>query len=248
MPPTSSPDPNSQHSPPALLIADMPGHERPRERLQRYGPEVLSDAELVAILLRTGRRGVSAVDLARHVLHTFEDSLNRLARARFAEIQRIPGVGLAKAVQICAAFELAKRLAAETEPEQPGLHEPADVCALLRESFRTVSQEEFHVLLLDAKNHLLRRARITLGLVDRTQIHPREVFQLAIRENCSRVLLVHNHPSGDPTPSAQDIAANRQLVEAGKIIGIEVLDHIIIANPARARGRKFVSFREENLM
>jgi len=233
---------------PALLIADLPGHERPRERLARLGADALGDAELLAILLRTGRKGVSVVDLARHVLKAFDNSLNRLANAGVTELRRVPGIGMAKAVEVHAAFALARRLAAGAERTLPSLHEPAAVCELLREPFRAATQEEFHVLLLDAKNQLLRRERITLGLVDRTQIHPREVFRVAIRENCSRVLLAHNHPSGDPTPSAQDIAANRQLVEAGKIIGIEILDHVIVANPARAHGRAFVSFRQENLM
>jgi DNA repair protein RadC len=248
MPAAPTPDADATPATPALLIADLPGHERPRERLLRLGAGSLTEAELLAILLRTGRRGLSAVDLARHLLRAFDGSLNRLAAAKVAELRRVPGIGMAKAVEIHAAFELAKRLAADAERALPSLHEPVAVCELFRELFRTATQEEFHVVLLDAKNQLLRRERITLGLVDRTQIHPREVFRFAIRENCSRVLLVHNHPSGDPTPSAQDIAANRQLVEAGKIVGIEVLDHVIVANPARVHGRAYVSFRQENLM
>jgi DNA repair protein RadC len=232
----------------ALLIADLPDRERPRERLMAQGSDALSDAELLAILLRTGRRGVSALDVARHLLNEFGGSLNRLATAGVSELRRVPGIGPAKAVEIHAAFALARRLAGSAGTALRCLNEPQAVCDLFREQFRTATQEEFHALLLDAKNHLLLRERITLGLVDRTQIHPREVFRSAIRENCSRVLLVHNHPSGDPTPSAQDIAANRQLVEAGKIIGIEVLDHVVIGNPARAHGRAYVSFRQENLM
>ncbi|NLF18678.1 MAG: DNA repair protein RadC, partial [Lentisphaerae bacterium] len=228
--------------------ADMPGRERPRERLLHQGSEALSDAELLAILLRTGRRGVSVLDVARQLLMSFDGSLNHLAAATVTELRRVPGIGLAKAVEVHAAFALARRLAASAEPTLPCLSEPAHVHALLRERFRAASQEEFHVLHLDTKNHLLGTQRITTGLVDRTQIHPREVFRGAIRENCSRVLLAHNHPSGDPTPSTQDIAATRQLVEAGKIIGIEILDHIVIGNPARAQGRGFVSFRQENLM
>ena len=232
----------------SLLIADLPGHERPRERLIRQGSEALSDAELLAILLRTGRRGVSVLDLARHVLSQFDGSLNRLAAASVSELRRVRGIGPAKAVEIHAAFALARRLAASAEQGLRCLNDPASVNDLFRERFRSASQEEFYVVLLDAKNQLLGTELITLGLVDRTQIHPREVFRTAIRENCSRVLLVHNHPSGDPTPSAQDIAANRQLVEAGKIVGIEVLDHVVIGNPARFQGRAYVSFRQENLM
>jgi DNA repair protein RadC len=246
----SAPSSEAETTPPApaLLIADLPDHERPRERLLRQGADALSDAELLAILLRTGRRGVSVVDLARHVLKSFDGSLNRLAVATVSELRRTPGIGEAKAVEIRAAFTLARRLAAGAERAAPSLNEPTAVCEVFREAFRTATQEEFHVVLLDAKNQILRRELITLGLVDRTQIHPREVFRSAIRENCSRVLLVHNHPSGDPTPSAQDIAANRQLVEAGKIVGIDILDHVIVANPARVHGRAFVSFRQENLM
>ena len=247
MPTESRPVPDSPGSG-ALLIADLPNRERPRERLVAHGSEALKNAELLAILLRTGRRGVSALDVAQHLLNRFDNSLNRLARASISELQRVPGIGPAKAVEIHAALALARRLADTAEAALPCLNEPQAVCDLFREQFRTATQEEFHALLLDAKNHLLLRERITLGLVDRTQIHPREVFRSAIRENCSRVLLVHNHPSGDPTPSAQDIAANRQLVEAGKIIGIEVLDHVVVGNPARAHGRAYVSFRQENLM
>lgn len=232
----------------SLLIADLPGHERPRERLLHQGSDALSETELLAILLRTGRRGVSVLDVARHLLREFDGSLNRLATASVSELRRVPGIGPAKAIEIHAAFALARRLAASAEQCLRSLTEPASVHDLFRERFRTATQEEFYVLLLDAKNQLLRSERITLGLVDRTQIHPREVFRSAIRENCSRVILVHNHPSGDPTPSAQDIAANRQLTEAGKIVGIEVLDHVVIGNPARAHSRPFVSFRQENLI
>jgi DNA repair protein RadC len=247
MPSASRSAPDSPLGAGALLIADLPDHERPRERLAAKGAAALKDAELLAILLRTGRRGVSVLDVAQHLLRQFDNSLNRLAHASISELQRVPGVGPAKAIEIHAAFALALRLV-DAADEARCLNDPQAVCDLFREPFRSATQEEFHALLLDAKNHLLLSERITLGLVDRTQIHPREVFRSAIRENCSRVLLVHNHPSGDPTPSTQDIAANRQLVEAGKIIGIEVLDHVVIGNPARAHGRPYVSFRQENLM
>lgn len=226
----------------------MPDHDRPRERLLALGADALSDAELLAIVLRTGMHGQSVLDLARRVLSHFQGSLNDIAGAKVPDLLRIRGVGTAKAAEICAAFALAKRMAArEHHAESPPLTEPGAVYRLMREQVRNVPQEEFLALLLDTRNHLLQIAPITVGLVDRTQIHPREVFREAIRRNCSRMVLVHNHPSGDPTPSAQDIAATRQLVEAGRIVGIEVLDHVVIGDPARSESVAFTSLRQEGL-
>ena len=158
------------------------------------------------------------------------------------------GIGTAKAVESHAACTLAKRLAVPGLKALPRLNEPGTVYGLLREDFRNVPQERFLALLLDTKNQLLRTEAVTIGLADRTQIHPREVFRPAVRESCSRILLVHNHPSGDPAPSPQDVAATRQLVEAGKILGIEILNHIIIGDPAKEHRPPFISFRQEGLI
>jgi DNA repair protein RadC len=232
----------------AYLIAEMPDHERPRERLARAGADALSDTELLAILLRTGRSGRSVLDVARDLLIAFGGSLDRIAHAAVAELSAVPGIGPAKALEVHAAFALAKRLSARHRPDRARLESPAQVADIMREELRGKTQEEFHVLLLDTKHVLIKDVRATVGLLDRSQVHAREVFRGAIQESCSRVILVHNHPSGDPTPSAQDVACTRNLVSAGKIIGIDVLDHVVIGLPTESRPRDFISMREEGLL
>ena len=230
------------------LIAEIPSHERPRERLLSLGAEALSDSELLAILMRTGRAGRSVLELARDLMRQFDGDLGKIARASLNELQAIRGIGKAKAIEIHAAFALARRLSQRIAPATPKLESPAEVAALLREALRGKRQEEFHVLLLDAKHQLIRDHCVTVGLLDRGQVHAREVFRAAIGESCSRVLLAHNHPSGDPTPSAQDISCTRNLVAAGKVIGIEVLDHVILGERTVDRGRDFIRLREQGLL
>mgnify|MGYP006281786389 CR=1 FL=1 len=230
------------------MMAELPHHERPRERLLKHGPDVLQDAELVAILLRSGRRGRSVLSLARDVLNRFDGNIAALASASVSELCSLPGIGQAKAVELRAAFSLAKRLQQSIGPERARIDSPANVADALREIFRGKQQEEFHVLLLDTKNYILKDLCVTIGLLDRSQVHAREVFRQAIRENCSRVVLVHNHPSGDPTPSAQDISCTRNLVSAGNIVGIEVLDHVILGKRTEERPCDFLSFKEQNLL
>ena len=241
-------DSDSAELPKCCMIAEMPEHERPRERLALKGAAALKDEELIAILLRTGRTGRSVIHVAQDLLKRFENRLDRLASAGLAEIREVHGIGEAKAVELYAAFSLARRLATLPHDERPRLESPASVAAQLADAFHGVMQEEFHVLLLDTKNYLLRDERVTIGLVDRSQVHAREVFRSAIRESCSRILLAHNHPTGDPTPSPQDLACTRNLVAAGKIIGIDVLDHVIVGRPSATCLRGFISLREENLL
>ncbi|MBT4821529.1 MAG: DNA repair protein RadC [Lentisphaerae bacterium] len=230
------------------LIAELPERERPRERMMRHGADALSDAELVALVLRNGVRGRSVLSLSRDVLAAFRGDLGRLSSATIGELRAIRGIGVAKAVELRAAFALAKRLAVQGIPEACKVSGPGDVMGLFREHFRGAMQEEFHALLLNTKHCLMRDECITLGLVDRSHVHAREVFRTAIREGCSRIVLVHNHPSGDPTPSPQDITCTRQLKEAGDIVGIAVIDHVIVARPGVRAGRQYVSFREEGLL
>lgn len=230
------------------LIAELPDHERPRERLARLGAESLSDAELLAIMLGSGRRGRSALELARDLLREAGGSLTTLATQDQTDLQTIAGVGPAKAAQINAAFTLAKRLSSTLEPATPRLEAPAQVAELMRELFRGKQQEEFHALLINTKHSLIRDVCITVGLLDRSPVHAREVFRPAIRESCSRIILTHNHPSGDPTPSSEDIASTKKLSAAGKIVGIEILDHVIVGAATEARTRDYLSFREENLL
>lgn len=231
------------------LMAELPDHERPRERLWRVGGDALSDSELVAIMLRSGRRGRSALDLGRDLLRSADGDLNALAHQTVSELQQLPGVGPAKAAQIHAAFTLARRLAAPMRTTAPKLDSPARVVDLMREVLRGKSQEEFHALLLSVKHTLLRDEVVTVGLLDRSHVHAREVFRGAIRESCARILLVHNHPSGDPTPSEEDVRATKKLAEAGKIVGIDILDHVVIGAAEHASpGREFASFRERGLL
>jgi DNA repair protein RadC len=230
------------------LIAEMPDRERPRERLIHRGADALSDTELLAILLRSGPRGSSVVDLARRLLSSFDGNLAQLAAANLTELCAIHGIGMAKAVEIRAAFTLAARLAETQVLKRPRLESPIEVTTLMREHFRNLKQEEFHALLLDTKHALIRDELVTIGLLDRSQVHAREVFRTAIRESAARILLVHNHPSGDPTPSSQDIACTRELVAAGKLVGITVLDHVVVGHRSPERIKEYVSFREENLL
>jgi len=240
---------DSQQRGSAYLIAEIPGRDRPRERLERLGSEALSDSELLAILLRTGRRGRSVLDLSRDVLGRFNDSLDALASATVPELRSVHGIGQAKAVEIRAAFELAKRLAkGRLTAERLRFSDPVVVADYMREELRTLHQEELRALLLDTKHFLIRQVNITRGLVNCAHAHAREVFRAAIRESATRIVLVHNHPSGDPTPSDEDIQVTEKLVQAGKIIGIDVADHVIIGKRTVARPVDFLSMRREKLV
>jgi len=230
------------------LIAELPDRERPRERLLGKGPDSLSDAELLAILLRSGTPGRSVLQLARDVMAAFGGSLSRVAGATVSELRQVRGVGPAKSAEIRAAFALAKRLCSVREEGRTKIRGPRDVAALLRESFRGSRQEEFHVLMLDVKHYLIRSELVTVGLLDCNQIHAREVFRIAIRESCSRIILAHNHPSGDPNPSPQDVKSTSELVAAGEIVGIEVMDHIVLGRANGLGLTEYVSFREAELL
>lgn len=228
------------------LIADLPDTERPRERMLRLGADALSDGELLAILLRHGTRGKSALAVAADLLRTFEGSLKRLAGAQLGEINKIPGIGTVKALELSAAFALAKRLTLENCMQQPKMTNPEFVAQYIREKLRQREQEEFHALLLDTRMRLIRDEVITIGLLDRSLVHAREVFRGAIKEACQSVIISHNHPSGDITPSEEDLKSTRMLQRAGQIIGISILDHVIVGSGLN--DTRFFSFRQENLL
>ena len=226
------------------LIRELPKEERPREKLQRHGANVLSDAELVAIFLRTGMKGRSAIELAKELLG--RHSLSALVEAPLEELSKIKGIGPTKAIQLKAAFEVAKRLARPRE--RFAVNDPATAAGLVLGEMRHLDREEFRVLLLNTKNFLIRVAGISRGSLNASIVEPREVFKDAIAASAAGMILVHNHPSGDPTPSSEDIAITKRLVKAGELLNIAVLDHIIVGLPDGRRDRDYVSLKELGLM
>ena len=232
--------------PPAPAVSAIPKAERPEIRLMETSAEYLTDSELLSLLLPR-LRPVEALEISRRLLKSV-GSLKNLASIPPAELLRLHGLGLKTACAVHAAFALACRFQKEPAEIRPHISAPADAAELLHDRLRLKQQEEFHVLLLDTRNYLLKDECVTIGQVDRSQAHAREVFRSAIRNTCSRVVLAHNHPSGDPTPSPQDLECTRNLVAAGKVVGIEVMDHVILGERTPARPRYWLSMKEENLL
>jgi len=224
-------------------IRDMAAKDRPRERLAADGAEALSNADLIAILLRTGIKGFSAINVAQQLLARF-GTLENLARSSLADLRQIKGVGRDKAIALKSAFTLAQRMARELQQEAPVLDTPERIAELLREENRLYDVEHFQVVLLNTRRKLVRVEEISQGTLDTILVHPREVFKLAIAANASAIVLAHNHPSGDPTPSEADIKVTRDLIRAGQLLKIEVLDHVIIGKRTAERTKDFVSLRE----
>lgn len=229
---------------PPVGIKALPAQDRPREKLQQRGAEALSDAELIAIFLRTGMKGRSAIDLAKDLLA--RHPLASLVSAPIEELAKIKGIGPAKAIQLKAAFEVAKRLARPRT--RLVVNDPATAAGLVREEMRDLDREEFRVLLLNTKNALIRTAIISRGSLNASIVEPREVFKDAIAASAAGVILVHNHPSGDPTPSSEDINITRRLVKAGELLNITVLDHVILGHRATGRTQDYSSLKELGLM
>ena len=227
----------------SLRLKDQPAGERPRERLVARGPDALTHAELIAILLRTGLKGANVVRVAQNILLKF-GSLNALALATVDELKQISGVGPDKAATLVAAFALARRMEQERRGESPVLDNPATVVNLMREENRLGNVESFQVLLLNVRKKLIRLEKISQGLLDTILVHPREVFRAAIVANAAGIVLVHNHPSGDPAPSEADIKVTRDLIRAGQLLKIEVVDHVIIGRATTERTKDYASLRE----
>ena len=227
-----------------ILIKDIPQEERPRERLLRYGAQVLSDAELLAVLIRTGTRSESALVLAQRILKGDggKSGLAYVVDATVEELSKIKGIGTAKAVQIKAAVELGRRISSYSGKKQVTITSPLDVKDLLMEEMRFLEKEHFKTILLNIKNHVISIENISVGSLNSSIVHPREVFKPAIKRSSASVILVHNHPSGDPTPSKEDIEVTSRLVNAGNVLGIAVLDHVIIGN------NSILSLKEQGLM
>ena len=229
-------------------VRDMPERLRPREEMERLGVENVSDDVLLALILRSGVRGMSVIDLARGLLKDY-GSLTALASASVEELAARKGMGRVKAQVLMASLEFAGRLSEETVPRRYRIRSPEDVARLLRDRAKSLDREVFWVLLLDAKNYLRTRpVSITTGLLDASLVHPREVFREAVRSATAAVVLVHNHPSGDPAPSPEDIRITRQLAEAGKVVDIRVLDHVILGKSSGAGTKDFLSFREDGIV
>lgn len=223
------------------VVREMPESDRPRERLAQVGPEALRDAELIAILFRTGTRATGAVALAEEVLRHF-GNLRGLSRASLEEMQQVKGLGQVKAIEVKAALELGKRLVAFTQKDRPRIRSAKDVVDILGVRFSDYEDEHFKCILLTTKNDLIRVVDISRGGLDGTYAVPRDVFRQAVREGASAVILCHNHPSGDPAPSPQDIELTKRLCDAGDLLGVRVHDHVIFGD-----GR-YVSLEERKLM
>ncbi|MGQ0814202.1 MAG: RadC family protein [Gemmatimonadota bacterium] len=223
-------------------IRDWPVRERPRERMYAAGAHALSTRELLAILIGSGSEANSAVDVAGKLLQASDGSLRRLSTLGSADIQKVPGIGPAVASRVLAALELGRRMARESAAERPRIQGPADVYELCAPALRDLRQEEFRVLLLNVQHSVISELVVTRGTLDASVVHAREVFRPAISESAAAVILVHNHPSGDPAPSREDRDVTEQLASAGRLIGIPVLDHVVVGD-----GR-YVSFVEMGLL
>jgi len=225
-------------------IKEWPADERPREKMLTQGVASLSNAELLALIIRTGDTTTrkSAIDLGRELISHFDDNLRELGSADLAELRAIKGMGPAKATAIKAAFTLAARFQSRKLEHLDRFTSPRQVFDYFHHEFRDSRKEYFLTLLLDGKNRIIRRVQVSEGSLNQSIVHPREVFVPAVKESAAALILVHNHPSGDPAPSSEDIAITRRLREAGDIMGIKVLDHIIIGDG------EYVSFVERGLL
>lgn len=225
---------------PLYRIMDINETERPRERLASLGPQVLSNAELIAILLRVGVPGENAVEVGQRLLQKF-GGLTGLHRAPMEELTAQHGIGAAKAAQIKAAIELGRRLREAGPEDRPTINSPSDAADLVRYEMSALEQEHLRVILLDTRNHVLDVIEVYRGSVNSSQVRVGEVFKPAVRRGAPAMIVVHNHPSGDPTPSPDDVAVTRGFVQAGKLLDVEVLDHLVIG-----QGR-YVSLKERGL-
>ena len=223
----------TEHAPYRLMIREMQPDERPRERLRSGGPGALSNSELLAILLNTGIKGESVTTMAQRLLHDC-GGLTGLMRMEFVELAGVRGVGESKASKVKAAFELGRRLAAISDQGKPRIESPEDVVQLLGIEMAALEQEQLRVVLLDTKNHVQTTKMVYQGSVNAAGVRAAEVFRDAVRHNSVGIVLVHNHPSGDPTPSAADVSVTIDLLQAGDLLDIKVLDHLIIGQGRHA--------------
>lgn len=225
---------------PTYRITDLHTDDRPRERLAALGAEALSNAELLAILLRVGVAGENAVQMGQRLL-TEMGGWRGLQQAKFSEVCRQRGVGAAKAAQIKAAIEIGRRLVVQSPEERPEIHTPADAAELVCYEMGALEQEHLRVILLDTRNRVLSIERLYIGSLNASTVRVGELFRAAILRNAASIIVVHNHPSGDPTPSPEDIGLTRSMVQSGRLLDIEVLDHLVIGH------NRWVSLKERGL-
>jgi len=226
---------------PSFTVRDLPRQERPRERLQKFGPEALSAQELLALVIGRGIPKKSVMNIAQELLTRF-GNIKAISHASIEELSQIKGIGLAKAAQIKACFELGRREELEPELKNFDIKDPEAVVKAIRASIKDKAKEHFKLILLNPRNKIIGISTISIGTLNASLVHPREVFKDAITHSAASVVLAHNHPSGDPEPSEDDLTITKRLIEAGRILGIEVMDHIIIAKNG------FFSFKEKGLI
>lgn len=222
-------------------LKDLPEDLLPRERLFQYGPEALSNREILAIILRTGVKGENVLNFAERLLSD-NGGLSGLARLTVHELTQQHGMGVAKAAELKAALELGRRSVSSDPMVRPVINSPQDIAHLVMEEMRYLDREHFRVVSLSTKNHVLGISPISIGSLNSSLVHPRECFKEAIRRNSNAIILLHNHPSGDPTPSREDIDVTRRLSDGGQILGIEVLDHVIIGD------NRYISLKERGIL
>ncbi len=226
----------------SYTIKDLPISERPREKMYSQGVESLSNAELLAILIRTGNKEDTAIDLARRILSLDERGIAFLSDVTLEELTQVKGIGLSKACQIIAAIEIGKRLNKVGPYDKIKVTSPATIADVIMDEMRYLTKEHFRIAILDTKNQILSIENVSIGTLNASIVHPRDVFKIAIKKNANSIILIHNHPSGDITPSNEDINITNRLIDAGNLIGIKVLDHIIIGD------NRFFSFKEKSLI
>lgn len=224
-----------------LKITDLPENERPRERLLRYGPDTLSNAELLAVILRTGTKKENILQLCNNLIKE-SGGLNGLLSMDLEEFMKLDGIGEAKAAQLVALSELSKRFRSFRSGDSYRISQPKDVADYVMEDMRNLKVEHLKVIMLNTKNIVISAKDVSVGSLNTSIVHPREVFCEAIKKRCASIIICHNHPSGDPTPSCEDMNISKRLKECGKIIGIELLDHIIIGNGS------YISLKEKGIL
>lgn len=225
-----------------MTVKDLPLSERPYEKFEQYGPNALSDAELLAIIIRSGSRNERSIEIAQRVISIDDNGIGSIYNLTLEDLQCISGIGRVKAIQIKAVAELSKRISKYNASNKFCITSPESVAQVYMEEMRYLEQEHLKVVFLDTKNKLISDKFLTVGTVNASLINPREVFIEALKKNAVHVILIHNHPSGDPSPSREDIAVTNRVVEAGEIVGIKLLDHIIIGNG------KYISLKERGII